>query len=197
MKTWMFKLLVVTGTVMLTVGCKSLFPSSSSVTASRWQSYNEIEEAFGKIVPNQTGSEELKALGVHPTVSPNVKILTYVDIIQFFMPNPGIRKEDLPEAVRACIDVREQSSAYLLELHDINDKRHGNLFLDVFGFKRLTHQAGWEFKGLILLKDDKVVYKLSSGEPQISRDEKKVKPLGPLQELDQIFSASRAAGMVR
>jgi hypothetical protein len=71
-----------------------------------------------------------------------------------------------------------------VELQDIQDKRHGSLILDIFGFKRKTHESGWRFKGLILIKDELVVYKLSSGEPLVSREEKKLKPLGPLQELD-------------
>lgn len=65
-----------------------------------------------------------------------------------------------------------------------NSHRYGNLLLDILGFRRKTHEYGWDFKGLILIKDGLVVYKLSSGEPQISRNETVRHPLGPLQELD-------------
>ena len=170
--------------MFLTAGCKSLFIHSESTTVSRWGSYNDVEIDFGKITPGRTTMEDLRTLGFDPKVSANVKILTYVDIVKTFMPNPAIRLEDLPAAVRACIEAKENSRAYLVELRDIQDKRHGNLFLDVFGFVRRTHQSGWDFKGLILIKDDLVMYKLSSGEPQISREDSKTKPLGPLQELD-------------
>ena len=37
------------------------------------------------------------------------------------------------------------------------------------------------------MKDEIVVYKLSSGEPQIARDKKSVRPLGPLQEIDNLL----------
>ena len=180
---------VLTGLV-LTVGCKSLFSHSESNTVSRWHSYDEVNAAFEKIEPNRTTVEDLRTLGFHPRVSPNVKILTYLDIVKTFMPTPGIHMKDLPDAVRACIEAKENSRAYLVELHDIRDRRHGNLFLDVFGFVRRTHESGWEFKGLILIKGDVVVYKLSSGEPQVSREDTKTKPLGPLQELDSSFSAA-------
>lgn len=170
--------------MFLTVGCKSLFIRNDSSTVSRWKSYYDVEVAFGKIVPYRTTVEDLRTLGFHPKISPNVKILTYVDIVQTFMPNPGIRLQDLPDAVRACIEAKENSRAYEVELRDIHGRRHGNLFLDVFGFARRTHESGWEFKGLILIKDNLVVYKLSSGEPQISREDSKIRPLGPLQELD-------------
>ena len=184
MKQRMLSVLWMVGAVFLTAGCRSLFSSSQSTIVSRWNSYNEVESAFEKITPYHTSAGDLKTLGFHPAVSPNVKILTFVDIIQTFMPNPAIRLEDLPAAVRECIEAKENSRAYLVELQDIQDKRHGSLILDIFGFKRKTHESGWRFKGLILIKDELVVYKLSSGEPLVSREEKKLKPLGPLQELD-------------
>ncbi|HZI33900.1 MAG TPA: hypothetical protein VFF11_16295, partial [Candidatus Binatia bacterium] len=162
---------------------------------SRWKDYNDVEGAFKTIVPYHTTVENLQTLGFDPKVSPNVKILNYVDIIQIFMPNPGIQMKDLAPAVRDCIEARENSRAYQVELHDIVDQRHGNLFLDIFSFKRKTHESGWRFKGLILIKDNLVVYKLASGEPQVSNESKKVKPLGPLQELD--FSVSQAASYVK
>jgi hypothetical protein len=184
--------LVVAGT-FLTAGCKSLFPRSESTTVSRWQNYNDVETAFGSIAPYYTTVEDLRTLGFHPQATPNVKILTYVDIIQTFMPTPAIRVQDLPDGVRVCLEAKEKSRAYLVQLHDLKDKRHGNLFLDIFGFKRFTHTSGWEFKGLILINGDLAVYKLSSGEPRVSRDDNKVRPLGPLQEIDAPLS--RAASL--
>jgi hypothetical protein len=178
------------GVMFLTAGCQSLFPRNKDTTVSRWKTYQEVEIAFGKIAPYYTTVEDLQKEGFDPKVLPNVKILTYVDIISNFMPTPAIQVQNLPEGVQECIKARENSRAYLVELHDTKDKRHGNLFLDIFGFKRLTHKSGWEFKGLILIKNDLVVYKLSSGEPRVSRDEDRVKPLGPLQELDSLIIGS-------
>ncbi|MDD5138845.1 MAG: hypothetical protein PHY43_01130 [Verrucomicrobiales bacterium] len=188
MKWRVFMVILVFAGMFLTAGCKSLFPHSESTTVSHWKTYKDVEIAFGKITPYHTTVEDLQLLHFDPKLSPNVKILTYVDIIQTFLPNAAIHKEDLPGAVRACIEAKEKSRAYLVELHVTKDKRHGCLFLDIFGFKRQTHTSGWEFKGLILIKDDLVVYKLSSGDPRISRDENKVKPLGPLQEIDSIIT---------
>jgi hypothetical protein len=184
MKQRLLMLLWVLGALLPTVGCRNLFPSSQSIVISRWNNYAGVESAFQKITPHQSTVKDLQALGFDPKASPNIKILTYVDIIQTFMPNPGIQKEDLPVAVRECIEAKEKSSAYLVELQDIRGKRHGNLLLDIFGFKRMTHESGWKFKGLILINTDLVVYKLSSSEPQIAREEDLVRPLGPLQELD-------------
>ena len=55
--------------------------------------------------------------------------------------------------------------------------------LDLFGFRRKTKISGWEFKAIIVLKNDLVVYKISGGKPKVDEllDEKK--PLGPLQNI--------------
>ena len=171
--------------MVLTSGCSSL-PTSRSTTESRWKSFAEVQAAFDQIQTNQTTVADLKRMGFDPSASPNVKILTYVDMIQRFMPNQGIRLEDLHPAVRTCIEAKDRSRAFELILKKDDRKRHGSVFLDMFGFKRQTHVTGWDFDGLILLYDSTVAYKLASGQPAISREEKVVKPLGPLQEIGDL-----------
>jgi hypothetical protein len=184
MKQRLFMLLGLVGALLLTTGCHTLFSSSQSITVSRWNNYDDVEAAFGKITPYQTTVADLQKLGFDPKILPNVKILTYVDIVQTFLPNAGIHKEDLPAAVRECIEAKEKSRAYLVDLQNLVNRRHGNLVLDMFGFRRESHGSGWQFKGMILINTDLVVYKLSSGEPLVSFEENKIKPLGPFQELD-------------
>ena len=58
-----------------------------------------------------------------------------------------------------------------------------NVVLDVLGFQRETHTAGWRFNGLILLKDEVVVYKLTGGQPAIQQTEENQNPLGPVQAI--------------
>lgn len=176
-------------TVLLTSGCAALLPSSKATTKSQWKSYEEAKAAFDQITPSQTTTTNLKALGFDPS-SPNVKVLTYLDVIQRFLPNQSITKEDLDGAVRECIEARDGCRALELELNEVKGKRLGNVLLDIFGFRRKTHETGWRFKALLLIRDGLVVYKLSSGEPAVDRLEKKVKPLGPLQDLDSLLLRS-------
>jgi len=183
-KYWLPCVMIGLVTILLTAGCKSLFSSTESRTESKWKSFEEVEGTFAKVVVHVSDTNDLKRLGFHPSSSPNVKILTYVDVINYFMPNPGIQQEDLDPAVRACIDAKSLGHAYLVELRDVKAKRHGNLLLDIFGFKRRTHETGWDFRGLILMTNNTVVYKLSSGQPRLSRNEQRTKPLGPLQEVE-------------
>jgi hypothetical protein len=176
--------LLALGLMFLTTGCQSLFSSKQSATMSPWTNWDQINLAFNKIAPNRTTVKDLQTLGFDPTATPNIKIMPYVDIVPIFIPNSNIHLEDLPVGVRVYIEAKQGNQAYLVELENVKEKRHGNLLLDVFGFKRQTHHSGWRFKGIILIKDDTVVYTLASGEPDISLEDNNVRPLGPFQELD-------------
>ena len=175
------------GVVILTSGCASLFPRSEAITKSPWKSYDEAQSAFDRIVPFQTTVSDLKTLGFDPGSSPNAKSLTYLEVIQRFMPNQSISKADLDPSVRECIEALAACRAAELDLTEARSRRFGNLLLDLLGFNRRTHETGWQFKAFLLIRDDVVVYKLAAGQPAIDRLDKRVRPLGPLQELDWIF----------
>jgi hypothetical protein len=180
----MVMLAVIAGAMLLTTGCQSMFISRQSATLAQWTNWDQINIAFNKIAPDHTTVNDLQTMGFDPKVTPNIKIMPYVDVMPIFMPNPNIHMDDLPIGVRVYVQAKKGNLAYLVELENVKEKRHGNLVLDVFGFKRQTHQSGWRFKGLILIKDDTVVYTLCSGEPDISREDSNVRPLGPFQEMD-------------
>ena len=112
----------------------------------------------------------------------------YLDLIERFIPNQSITLKDLQPDVRACIEAKDCCHAYELDLDISKSKRYGNLALDVFGFKKNTRITGWSFKALIIVKDDLVAYKIRSGQPNIERYEKKLKPLGPLQDLEGLVT---------
>jgi len=75
-----------------------------------------LKSRSDKIIPNQTTVEELKALGLDPHSSPNIKVLTYLDVIQRFIPNPIDHQDDLPPDIKKCIESRDCCQAYELNL---------------------------------------------------------------------------------
>src|ERR1051325_10055576 len=146
--------------VALASGCRSLFTSGSNTAQSSWKDFAEAKAAFDQIVPGLSTTEELECLGFDPFSNPNVKILTYLDVTTRFLPNNSIQKPDLPKSVRDCLEAKNECQAYELDLTITRSKRYGNLFLDMFGFNRKTRETGWNFKALIVLNRDQVVYKL-------------------------------------
>jgi hypothetical protein len=164
-----------------------LLPSETKRAEAAWNSFDEAQAAFDKIAPHQTTLAELKKMGFDPRITSNVKVLTYLDLIERFLPNASLSLKDLQPDVRTCIEAKDDCHAFELAIDQTQNKRYGNVCLDVFGFKQKTRVTGWRFKALIILKDDVVAYKLRSGEPNVLRFEKKLKPLGPLQELDRLL----------
>lgn len=173
--------------ILATSGCLTLLPSAKQSTLSPWESFDNAKAAFDKIVPYSTTKAELKALGFDPFSTANIQILTYLDIMNHFMPNPSIKKDDLYEGIRACIDAREGCVAYKMEPKIVKTGRHGSVLLDLLNFKRHTIKTGWKFEALVVLIDGTVVYKLWGGNPMIDESEEVKRPLGPLQDADVIL----------
>lgn len=167
-------------------GCSFLLPTELSTTKQPWESFAEADQAFDQIIPEQTSVKDLEQLGFDPFTSPNIKVLTYLDLMVRLMPHDGFHKSDVHEAVQRCFEARDDCRAFELIVEVKKAKRIGNVLLDLFGFKKTTHVTGWYFDALVIVQDDVVVYKIRSGEPKMDRTDQKIKPLGPLQELDAL-----------
>ncbi|MDM8558605.1 hypothetical protein [Candidatus Parabeggiatoa sp. HSG14] len=171
--------------LLMSTGCAGLLPSLEQTTKSPWRSFEEAKKSFDKIESQRTTKEELKKLGFDPFEVPNVELITYLELIERFMPNQSIRMEDLDEGVRSCLQARDVCQGYEIGPQMIDSKRYGNVFLDLFNFRRKTITTGWHFTALIVLKDGLVVHKVWGGSPNVSKFEDKRNPLGPLQDISK------------
>lgn len=167
----------------LSSGCGvKLLPTTLDTVRSPWDSFEEAKMAFDKIVIYQTDLEGLKKVGFDPFTTANMEILSYLDIMARFMPNPAIKKEDLDAGIRECIEAQSGCQAYEMSVEVFSSERTGNVFLDLFGFRRKTHRLGWKFQSLFVFNQGFVVYKLWGGKPNVNETSLKRKPLGPLQD---------------
>lgn len=182
-----FHTLFIAALALFGAGCAGLLPSDSAVTISKWNSYDEATKAFDKVIVEETTEEQLKMLGFDPTKTPNIKMLTFLDVKKHFISAPLDKGEYIPKGVRECIESTDACHGLGVNISRSDNKRYGNTFLDVFNFRRQTEQKGWEFDGLIILKHDIVVYKLVGGKPIIEGNKDQKNPLGPLQSLSGMF----------
>ncbi len=162
-------------------GCSSVLPQSESTTVNPWTSYKQMQEMFDAIVPHQTTVEDLKAMKLDPHANPNIVILNYSDILRRFIPSPSINSHDLDLGVQECIKAKMDCEGYEINQSVMESNRYGNFFADFLNFKRQTDIVGWRFNGIVLIKDNVVIYKLTGGEPAVHKNEERVNPLGPLQ----------------
>jgi hypothetical protein len=162
-------------------GCSSLLPRSDAVVEGPWKSFEEAQQTFDKLIPYQTRRDDLKALGLDLN-GPNITILTYSDIVRRFIPSPSTNPDELDAGVRDCIKGKLACKGFEIEQRSIKRTRYGNFWVDSLNFKRQVDVTGWRFSGMLLIKDDTVVYKLVGGQPLIHEQERSRNPLGPLQE---------------
>jgi hypothetical protein len=174
--------------LLLASGCSALLPKTKEATASPWQSFQDAQSAFDKIVPGATTAADLRRMKLHPASNPNIAILNYADVMRKFMISPSLSISDLDEGVRVCVTAKISCRGFEVNQTSVQKSRNGNVVLDVLGFYRETHTAGWRFNGLILLKDEVVVYKLTSGQPAIQQTEENQNPLGPVQAIGSHFT---------
>ena len=167
--------------VCLTSGCSALLPRSQESTSSPWQTYEEAQKTFDRLVPGETTVIQLRDMALDPKANPNVTILNYTDVLRRFLLSQSISLNDLDDGVRLCVSAKTGCRGFEINQKVLNKQRTGYFLLDLLGFKRDTHTKGWAFSGLILLKDDVVIYKLTGGQPSIVGQESTQNPLGPLQ----------------
>ncbi len=167
--------------LVLLAGCQSLLPRGEAVTKGQWQSFWDAQQTFDKIVPHQTDLEGLKQLKLDPGSNPNVAILNYSDILRRFISSPATNLADLDPGVQECILAKAACMGYEIDQRVVKRKRYGSFWLDFLNFKRRVDVVGWRFNGVILIKGNMVVYKLSGGQPAIHELEESTNPLGPFQ----------------
>jgi len=193
MKTWSRKsqlrvfawppiLLLLAATVALFTGCSSLLPSAKDETVTSWQDFGQAKEAYDKIALGNSRTE-LKELGFDVVNSPNVQVLSYLDVATKVQ---SIPKTELDTGLQDCLRKRDECQAYVIDLRNIRSHRVGNFWADFFNFRRRTDATGWRFNVLLVMINDQVTYKLWSGTPKVDVYEEKRNPLGPLQSFDSM-----------
>ena len=168
---------------LVAAGCGGILPHESNVDATQFQSHDQLMTAYGSIVPGKTRLADLSGLGFGPLTTPNTEVLSYTQIVDRFMPSEAMTFQQVPPPVRACIEAAARCTAYLYRLSHTAKQRHGGVVPDLLGVERDTVNTGWRVDVVLLLEDDKVVYKLMSGEPNMESREDNSRPLGPLQDI--------------
>ena len=183
------KILLVLPLFLFNIGCQSLLPTRGVYTESSFESYTQVEGVVNGIVPGETKYSYLVSMGLDLENMPNVKRLTYLDVMtKFKLDSPSrytlFNKIELPIGVLKMLSAREDGLAYEINLERLKNKREGSVILDMLNFRKTIHTTGWKISVLILIVNDTVEYVLYSGEKNIDRLEKEKNPLGPFQGFD-------------
>jgi len=167
------------------VGCGGLglLPHETKAAANNFQTYEQVQSAYSDVVPGATRLTDLPRMGFDTATTPNVEVLSYLGVIERFMPRSTISFDRLAPQVQACIEAQDRCSAFVFHPEHVETHRTGNFFLDVMGFQRQTVATGWSAEVVLLMQDGHVAYKVMSGRPRIEDTSDQVTPLGPLQDV--------------
>lgn len=168
---------------LVLAGCSAVLPRESSIDSIKFQTYEDLMTAYAKIVVGKTRLADLTGLGFDPKTTPNIEILSYVEIIDRFMPTQAMTVQRLPKSVRSCIEAQDHCSAYVMHLKHSRVRHNGSVVPDLLEIERDTSRVGWSAEVLLLLRDDQVAYKVISSRPYMEDQREKTQPLGPLQDI--------------
>jgi hypothetical protein len=112
-----------------------------------------------------------------------VQLLTYSDIALRFPIN--IPYERIDQGLRECLTAGKTCTGYYLNVRDVKRDRVGGFWQDQMKFERVVEVSGWSFNALVLLVNDRVVYTLYGGQPNLSEQEVTRQPLGPVQNFGE------------
>lgn len=184
-----FQLVIIAA--LAAAGCTSLLPRSEAAAESPWRSFQEAQQTFDKIIPQLTTADDLKLLKLDPANNPNITLLNYSDVLRRFIPSGMVTGLDLDKGVLDCIQAKTACKGYEVDQRTLKRQRIGNFWLDFLNFRREVDVVGWRFNGVILVKDNLVVYKLTGGQPVIHETEQSRNPLGPFQGIGESRLLSR------
>lgn len=178
-------------------GCASWLPSTTDLLPSQQQAagglfdtYEQMQAAYDRIEPGATTDAALCDYGFDMARFSNAEVLSYLGVIERFVPRDSIRYDSLAKPVRDCIEVQTRCQAYVFHPGRLTKTRTGNFFMDFFGFNRITTEIGWSADVVFLVQDKKVVYKIMSAKPFIASVSSVRQPLGPLQDVSNALSAA-------
>ena len=161
-------------------GCAELLPKSAVRTEVQWKSFDDARAMVDAIKPYATTKADLAAVGL-TDVNPAVTLLSHVEVAVRFPIGGVINESDVDPGIRDCLKAGKGCTGYLLNIKRINSDRVGNFWLDSFRFIRETESRGWTFTALILFVQDRAVYAVYGGQPNLLELQVDRNPLGPLQ----------------
>jgi hypothetical protein len=88
---------------------------------------------------------------------------------------------ELDPGLQECLRSHDRCQAFVYALRRIRGQRVGNFLADFFNFRRKVDQTGWRFNALLVMVDDRLSYKLWSGQPRVEIFSEERNLLGPLQ----------------
>jgi hypothetical protein len=139
-------------------------------TARRgFRSLQQLENAYARVTAGQTRASQLAHAGFD-VAAPGAHSLSYLGVVERFLPRDSLQFDRLDPAVRSCFEARDGCTAYIFRLGGKPDAARdtAGLFVPAAFAKPTMAEV------TLLIRDGRVTYKTISGLPardaQIKQD---------------------------
>ncbi|MEJ1970418.1 MAG: hypothetical protein WDN03_17590 [Rhizomicrobium sp.] len=145
------------------LGILTVLPRQSDTAAVGFRSLRDLASAYARVLPGQTRASQLGRLGFDST-TPNVEVLSYLGMIERFMPRDSAQFDRLDPRLQTCIEARDRCTALVFKPGSAFKVRAAGMF-SMFGLGA-AQAAASDPVVTLLVQDGRVAYKTISGIPQ-------------------------------
>src|SRR5476651_244681 len=152
--------------VLALVGCGvlTLLPRQNDPVPTRLVTMRDLAAAYGRVRPGLTRASQLARLGFDPA-SGSAQALSYLGVMERFMPRDSIRFDRLDETVRDCIAARDHCTALVFRPLQRSYAPGRNVILSAFGLGAAAAGIDQPPEVTLLVRDGRVAFKMISGMP--------------------------------
>jgi hypothetical protein len=151
--------------VLALIGCGALtlLPRQNDPIPVRFMTIKDLASAYARVQPGLTRASQLARMGFD-TSSTGSQALSYLGVMERFMPRDSVHFDRLDAAVQDCIAARDHCTALVFRPMDRSFAPARNGILSAFGLgaAAATDQAP---EVTLLVRDGRVAFKMISGMP--------------------------------
>lgn len=156
--------------VLALVGCGvlTLLPRQSDPAPVRLMTVRDLAAAYARVQPGQTRTTQLSSLGFDMGAG-NSQSLSYLGVMERFMPRDSVRFDHLNAVVQDCIAARDHCTALVFRPMDRSHTyawAHSAL-LSAFGLGAAAAATDHTPEITLLIRDGRVAFKMISGLPTL------------------------------
>ncbi|HUO87653.1 MAG TPA: hypothetical protein VMU08_00650 [Rhizomicrobium sp.] len=155
-------------------GTLTLLPRQSDLSTGAPLTAKELAAAYARVQPGATRASQLARLGFD-TSTPSAQVLSYLGVLERFLPRDSTKFDRLNVALRSCIEAQDRCTALVFTPGD-GRAHHGGMFA-ALGFGAAS-AAGRPAQVTLLVQDGRVAYKMMTGmTPQPVRTAREAAPV--------------------
>lgn len=143
----------------------SLLPRPTDFAPRNVLTTKDLVVAYGRIQPGRTRASELSQYGFD-TASTAVQMLSYLGLMERFIPHDSVRFDRLDSAIKDCVAVRDHCTALVFRSVDHTRNMTARGFFTAFGLD--ARAAAVPPQVTFLIRDGRVAFKTISGVAEVT-----------------------------